>query len=243
SSGSGRPRARPARARTGGPPGFPGSWLRHRDLGPQVGGDPGAGDVAAEGDPPRAGERDGQGDLPGPLEVGRYVVEQPQGQRPRARPRAEHRGRERERLGGGRRPGQAEPERGEAPGAGGGGASPRPPRRWGGAVARAGRGPGGVGLVPRRGGVIPPVPSGMSRVRSRTSSTTRRTSRRAVMVSLDPARPSADRPATCIETALAVAGRKSLMVPSLAGPGNRSCCWVGPPNPQLSTAVTGSEAS
>ena len=104
-------------------------------------------------------------------------------------------------------------------------------------------GPSGVKLVPRKRVMTPPVPSGMSRVRSRTSSTTRRTSRRAVRVSLDPVRPSADRPVTCIDTALAVVARTSLMVPWLAGPGNRSWCWPGSPKPQLSTAATGSEAS
>jgi hypothetical protein len=111
------------------------------------------------------------------------------------------------------------------------------------ALGPARPGPRGVMLVPRKRVAIPPVPWGMSRVRSRTSSTTRRTSRRAVMVSLDPSRPSADRPVTCIETALTVVARTSLTVPSPAGPGNRSRCWSGSPNPQLSTALTGSEAS
>ena len=83
-------------------------------------------------------------------------------------------------------------------------------------------GPSGVKVVPRKPVAIPPVPLGMSRVRAWTSSTTCRTSRRALRVSLVPVRPSADWPVTRIETERVVLARTSLMLPWAAGPGNWS---------------------
>ena len=111
------------------------------------------------------------------------------------------------------------------------------------AVGPGSPGPIGVRVAPWKLVAIPPVPLGMSRVRACTSSTTCRTTRRAVRVPLVPVRPSADWPVTRIETARVVLARRSFRVPWLAGPANRSWFPLGPPNPQSSTAEIGSEAS